>query len=304
MDTTRSTAPSATSACRARGSLKWVLMPTRKRTLARKTVVRTYLSAVEPASAPSANCSSARLSSAIAFATPGLFVLRHIGRSLGSVRVRLRLGRAPRVEGDSELGPEATDRERHGRLVVCHVGGKPGVEGRCVEVPELVRLEVGAARLRPRRYCIRQADGRLRAPFRRGVPGPCCEDGHDREQGCLGDRDPAGASLVGVLLGGVLGVLGDLLGDFGCRKAFRHCRRIIFGGAGCLHRPDGVNPAGPSWRPRPLLHRDLHAGSLDRALRSDRAVEPPSSSAWDDERMPTSACFGVRRGQRRGRPRR
>ena len=46
-------------------------MPTKKRTLARKTVVRTYLSEVSPALAPEANASSACESSALPFPSSG-----------------------------------------------------------------------------------------------------------------------------------------------------------------------------------------------------------------------------------------
>ena len=188
-------------------------MPTRKSTLARKTVARTYLSDVSPALSPAAKAGIGLLVERPRLRQSRLSILRHVGRAPRRVGIRLGLGGAPGLERDPKGGAEATLRERHRLPVVDGEGGEPCLEGRAVEVANLDRLEVRPVGLRPRGRGSRQTHAGLGAPLRRRVAGPRRQQRDDREEDRLDDRDvaiPAGTFLA---LAGVLPVLRDLLAD-------------------------------------------------------------------------------------------
>ena len=193
METTSRTAPSATSAYRPPRRGNRVLMPTRKRTLARKTVVRTYLSDLSPASDPAAK------------AVVGLPVqrlplpqARAVGtaacRSGPAARCGLVSGLVARHASNATRKPGR--KRRSARAIAClftgRVGGEPRLEGRGVEVSDS-SIAAMLARLAFVRAveASAQADPRLGAPFRRRVSGPGGHHRDDRQQDGLDDRDQA-----------------------------------------------------------------------------------------------------------------
>ena len=147
------------------------------------------LSDVSPASAPSANASSASSSVPRTLET-GLLVLRRVGRPGQRIRIRFEIGCAPRVERAANpctqrrsRRPPSTPRCRRRRLRT------RSFKRRGVEVPLLHRFELGSARLGSCGGGRSQADRRLRAPLRGRVPGPGDGQRHQREEQSLGDRD-------------------------------------------------------------------------------------------------------------------
>ena len=118
-------------------------MPTRNSTLAKKTVVRTYVRGRARLGALGVELLGL-LVELRRLLLVGLHVLGHVG----GARRRVALvagGGEPRIERDLELGPEALLGQVHGLLVAGDVGGEPGVEGGRVEVAGLEG--VGFARL-------------------------------------------------------------------------------------------------------------------------------------------------------------